>query len=257
MKDAVTEIGTRLHGGPARRDAALQLGLLRRAAEADRGGRPRRRLHLGRASVQMDELEKRKLIVSGTRRVFARNLRHRDQAGRLPGGHLKAGDLADARVTRIVVATPGRSPRASTRRRASGRAGSGIACSPSSSSRRTCARRSTTWRGARWTRASSTPPTRRYAASAVKEAFRPADDTYRPVVYPAAVVAETRQPALAQAFVDQLRGSRRPGGARPLRLPAAARRRAIGACPSRSPGPAPAVGASGHGILPGRRVDPS
>jgi molybdate transport system substrate-binding protein len=38
----------------------------------------------------------------------------------------------------------------------------------------------------------------------VKEAFRPAEDTYRPVVYPVAVVAGTRQPALAAAFIDLL-----------------------------------------------------
>jgi ABC-type Fe3+ transport system substrate-binding protein len=34
--------------------------------------------------------------------------------------------------------------------------------------------------------------------------FRPSEDTYRAVVYPAAVVAGTRQPALAAAFVDAL-----------------------------------------------------
>jgi molybdate transport system substrate-binding protein len=39
---------------------------------------------------------------------------------------------------------------------------------------------------------------------AVKEAFRPAEDTYRPIVYPAAVVAATREPALARAFVERL-----------------------------------------------------
>lgn len=40
----------------------------------------------------------------------------------------------------------------------------------------------------------------------VTEAFRPPEDTYRPVTYPAAVVAATRQPALARAFVEFLRG---------------------------------------------------
>ena len=37
-----------------------------------------------------------------------------------------------------------------------------------------------------------------------EEAFRPAEDTYRPVVYPAAVVAGTKQATLAQAFLDLL-----------------------------------------------------
>ena len=40
----------------------------------------------------------------------------------------------------------------------------------------------------------------------VKEAFRPPDDSYRPVIYPGAVVAASRQPALAQAFLDLLGG---------------------------------------------------
>ena len=38
----------------------------------------------------------------------------------------------------------------------------------------------------------------------VKEAFRPAEDTYRPVLYPVAVVAGAKQATLAQAFVDLL-----------------------------------------------------
>src|SRR4029077_20970551 len=41
-------------------------------------------------------------------------------------------------------------------------------------------------------------------AQHVKEAFRPAEDTYRPVVYPVAVVAGAKQAALAQAFLDLL-----------------------------------------------------
>jgi molybdate transport system substrate-binding protein len=38
----------------------------------------------------------------------------------------------------------------------------------------------------------------------VKEAFRPAEDTYRPVLYPVAVVSGAKQATLAQAFVDLL-----------------------------------------------------
>ena len=38
----------------------------------------------------------------------------------------------------------------------------------------------------------------------VKEAFRPPDDSYRPVIYPGAVVAASRQATLAQAFLDLL-----------------------------------------------------
>jgi len=41
-------------------------------------------------------------------------------------------------------------------------------------------------------------------AQGVKEAFRAPEDSYRPVVYPGAVVAVSKQPALAQAFLDLL-----------------------------------------------------
>jgi molybdate transport system substrate-binding protein len=38
----------------------------------------------------------------------------------------------------------------------------------------------------------------------VKEAFRPPDDSYRPVIYPGAVVRASKQAAIAQAFLDLL-----------------------------------------------------
>jgi molybdate transport system substrate-binding protein len=41
-------------------------------------------------------------------------------------------------------------------------------------------------------------------AQGVKEAFRPPDDSYRPVVYPGAVVRASKQAAIAQAFLDLL-----------------------------------------------------
>ena len=58
-------------------------------------------------------------------------------------------------------------------------------------------------------------------AGRVKEAFRPPEDTYRPVTYPAAVVAGSKQAALAQAFIDLLAAAK-AGRAGPLRLPATA-----------------------------------
>jgi ABC-type molybdate transport system substrate-binding protein len=38
----------------------------------------------------------------------------------------------------------------------------------------------------------------------VKEAFRPAEDTYRPIVYPVAIMAASKHQPMAQAFVDLL-----------------------------------------------------
>jgi molybdate transport system substrate-binding protein len=41
-------------------------------------------------------------------------------------------------------------------------------------------------------------------AQGVKEAFRLPEDGYRPVVYPGAVLAGSKQPELARAFLDLL-----------------------------------------------------
>ena len=76
-------------------------------------------------------------------------------------------------------------------------------------------------------------------AQGVKEAFRPPDDSYRPVIYPGAVVAAAKQPALGPGLPRPAGRSAGPGRAEPLRLPAAAGRRALiaaGRSPSAGPG---------------------
>ena len=64
-------------------------------------------------------------------------------------------------------------------------------------------------------------------AARVKEAFRPGEDTYRPVLYPVAVVASSKQPALG-AGLHRAPGERgRAGRARAPRLSAAPARRPV------------------------------
>jgi molybdate transport system substrate-binding protein len=41
----------------------------------------------------------------------------------------------------------------------------------------------------------------------VKEAFRPPEDTYRPIVYPAAVIKQSALPKLAAEFIALLLGA--------------------------------------------------
>ncbi len=72
---------------------------------------------------------------------------------------------------------------------------------------------------------------------AVKEAFRPAEDSYRPVVYPGAVVAASKQAArAAAAFIDLLGAARGgpcwPASASSLRRSARAERGSASASPS-------------------------
>ena len=47
-------------------------------------------------------------------------------------------------------------------------------------------------------------------ADRVKDAFRPPEETYRPVTYPAAVVRDSKQASLAEAFIDLLLGADGP-----------------------------------------------
>ena len=148
-------------------------------------------LFISAAQRQMDELEKKALIAGATRHVFARNVLTVIKPVDSKIDIAKPADLLDPRVTKIVVGNPKTVPAGQYAEESLKTLGLGTSCSPSSSSRRTCARPSTTWPAARSTPASSTPPMPHRGAQ-VKEAFRPAEDTYRPVLYPVAVVAGSK-----------------------------------------------------------------
>ena len=72
LKEAIEDSG-RASREPAGLDAALQLRGVRRPAEADRGRGAHRPVPV-RRQRQMDELEKKNLIVTASRRSFARNV---------------------------------------------------------------------------------------------------------------------------------------------------------------------------------------
>ena len=205
MKDAVTEIGRGLT--TARPGVRLlynwgSSGELQKQIEA---GAPVD-VFISAAQVQMDELEKRKLIVPGTRRVFARNLLTVIKPADSRVDIIEAADLADGRVARIVVGNPKTVPAgqyAEESLRALGlwdRVQPKLVFAENVRQALDYVARGEVDAGFVYTTDAA------LRGQAVKEAFRPAEDTYRPVVYPAAVVTETRQPALAQAFVDLLLG---------------------------------------------------
>ncbi len=205
MKDAVTEIGK---GFAATRPGVTLLynwgssGELQKQIEA---GGPID-LFISASVVQMDELEKRRLIVSGTRRVFARNLLTVIKQADSRGDIARPADLADARVARIVVGNPRTVPAgqyAEESLRALGlwdRVQPKLIFAENVRQALEYVARGEVAAGFVYTTDAA------LRGQAVKEAFRPAEDTYRPIVYPAAVVAGTRQLALAQAFVEALLG---------------------------------------------------
>ena len=162
---------------------------------------------LSAAPRQMDDLEKQNLIVPASRRAFARNALVVIKPADSRIDITKPGDLLEARVGRIVVGNPRTVPagqyaeeslralglwdrlqpklifaenvRQALDYVARGEVDAGFVYSTDAASR----------------------------AQGVKEAFRPPDDSYRPVVYPGAIVAASRQAALAQAFLDLLGGA--------------------------------------------------
>jgi molybdate transport system substrate-binding protein len=161
-------------------------------------------LFISAAQRQMDELEKKALVVAATRTVFARNVLTVIKPADSRIDIVKPADLLDPRITKIVVGNPRTVPagqyaeeslralalwerlqpklvfaenvRQALDYVARGEVDAGVVYTTDAAAR----------------------------GQQVKEAFRPGEDTYRPVLYPVAVVAGARQPRLAQAFLDVL-----------------------------------------------------
>ena len=205
IKDAVSEIGKSFTA--ARPGVTLlynwgSSGELQKQIEA---GGPID-LFISASAVQMDELEKRKLIVPGTRRVFARNRLTVIKPADSRVDIAKPADLADARVARIVVGNPRSVPAGQYAEESLRALGLWDRVQPklifAENVRQALEYVARGEVDADFVYTTDTA----LRNQAMKEAFRPAEDTYRPIAYPAAVVAGARQPALAQAFVELLLG---------------------------------------------------
>ena len=162
---------------------------------------------LSAAQRQMDDLEKQNLIVPASRRAFARNALVVIKPADSRIDITKPGDLLEARVGRIVVGNPKTVPAgqyAEESLRALGlwdRLRPKLIFSENVRQALDYVARGEVDAGFVY----STDAASR--AQGVKEAFRPPDDSYRPVIYPGAVVAASKQAALARAFLDLLGGA--------------------------------------------------
>jgi molybdate transport system substrate-binding protein len=203
MKEAVEELGRQFtHARPT---AILRYNLgssgeLQKQIEA---GAPVD-LFISAAQRQMDELEEKGLILAETRRAFARNVLTVVKPSDSTLDITKPADLLDPRVTRIVVGSPKTVPAgqyAEESLRALGlwdRLQPKLVFAENVRQALDYVARGEVEAGFVYVTDAAT------RARGVKQAFRPPEDTYRPVTYPVAVVKSSRQPALARAFVALL-----------------------------------------------------
>ncbi len=164
-------------------------------------------LFLSAAQRQMDELEKQNLIIPASRRAFARNALVVIKPADSRVDITKPADLLDPRVARIVIGNPKSVPAGQYAEESLRTLGLWDRLQPklifSENVRQALdyVARGEVDAGFVYT----TDVAAR--AQGVKEAFRPPDDSCRPVTYPGAVVAASKQAALARTFLDLLGGA--------------------------------------------------
>jgi molybdate transport system substrate-binding protein len=208
LKEAVEEVGRgfmAVHPGVALRYNFGASGDLQKQIEA---GAPVD-VFLSAALRQMDELEKQHLIVSSSRRAFARNVLVVVKPADSKIDIAQPADLLGPGVTRIAVGSPRTVPAgqyAEESLRALGlwdRLRPKIVLAENVRQALDYVARGEVDAGFVYTTDAAS------RAQGVKEAFRPPEDSYRPVVYPGAVVTAAKQPALGLGFLETLGG---PGG---------------------------------------------
>jgi molybdate transport system substrate-binding protein len=161
-------------------------------------------LFVSAAQRQMDELEAKRLVTAATRRVFARNALTVVKPADSRIDIVKPADLVNPRVTKIVVGNPRTVPAGQYAEESLKALGLWEKLQPklvfSENVRQALdyVARGEVDAGFVYTTDAAT------RAQQVKEAFRPPEDTYRPVLYPVAVVAGSKRTAIAQAFLDLL-----------------------------------------------------
>ena len=203
MRDAVTDLGatfaTRRPGVNVRYNFGAS-GELQKQIEA---GAPVD-LFISADQRQMNELERRGLILPATRRVFARNVLVAITPADSPLDLAAPAHLLDPRVQKIVIGNPRTVPvgqYAEESLRTLGlweRLQTKLVLAENVRQALDYVARGEVDAGFVYATDVAVRRTR------VKEAFRPGEDTYRPVTYPAAVVTDSRHAALGRAFIEML-----------------------------------------------------
>lgn len=159
------------------------------------------------ATRQMNELERKGLILSDTRRAFARNVLVVVKPADSGLDLTAVGDLLDPRVTRVAIGNPKTVPAGQYAHESLRAIGAWDRLGPKlvfgENVRQVLEYVARGEVDAGFVYATDVPA----AGPRVRAAFRPGEETYPPIVYPVAVVAGTRQVALARAFVELVTGA--------------------------------------------------
>ena len=203
MKEAVETLGrqfTQTRAGVTLRYNFGSSGELQKQIE---GGAPVD-LFISAAQRQMDELEQKGLIVVSTRRVFARTVLTVIKPADSKVDISRPADLTGPRVQRIVIGNPKTVPVGQYAEQSLKTLGlwdqlqAKLVLAENVRQALDYVARGEVEAGFVYTTDAAVRP------GVVVEAFRPAEDTYRPVTYPVAVVKDSKQPALGRAFIDLL-----------------------------------------------------
>ena len=203
MKEVVEDLGRRFMAARPGVTLRYNLGSSGELQKQIEAGAPID-LFISAAPRHMDELEKKGLVLAATRRVFARNVLTVVKPADSRIDLTKPSDLLDPRVTKIVIGSPKTVPvgqYAEESLRALGlweRLQPKLVFAENVRQALDYVARGEVDAGFVYTTDVAT------RAKQVKEAFRPAEDTYRPILYPVAVVAGAKHSAIAEAYVDLL-----------------------------------------------------
>jgi molybdate transport system substrate-binding protein len=207
MKEAIETLGRSFaasHPGVALRYNLGASGDLQKQIEA---GAPID-VFISAATRQMDELEQKGLILSDTRRAFARNVLVVVKPADSGLDLTAVGDLRDPRVTRVAIGNPKTVPAGQYAQESLRAAGVWEHLGPKlvfgENVRQVLEYVARGEVDAGFVYATDVPG----AGPRVRTAFRPSEETYPPVVYPVAVVAGSRQVTLARAFVELVAGAK-------------------------------------------------
>jgi molybdate transport system substrate-binding protein len=203
MKEALEEIGRQFKKTTPSATLRYNVGASGDLQKQIEAGAPVD-LFISASQRQMDELERRGLIVADSRRVFARNVLVAIAPADSRLDLARPTALLDSTVTRVAIGNPKTVP-AGQYTEESLRALSLWARVQPKLVLAENVRQVLDYVGRGEVELGFVYVTDLAVRSGhVKEVFRPGEDTYRPIVYPAAVTMDSRHSRLGRAFIDLL-----------------------------------------------------